>query len=141
MRSTPFDCIASSYAMASISAAEDRICMNAKQQIRLSVDEFLECDNTGKGCKGGDVVKVLNYGKRKGFVEESCYQKSGACPEDHFLTNECRENKNVFRVIDHCIAEGSEGVKREILKNGPVLAMLQVHTDLLTYSDGVYFRT
>jgi cathepsin B len=29
-RSTPYDCIASSYAMASISAAEDRICMGTK---------------------------------------------------------------------------------------------------------------
>lgn len=105
------------------------------------MDEFIECDTTAKGCKGGDVIKVLNYGKRKGFVEESCYEKSGSCPEDHFLTNTCRENKNVFRVVDHCIAEGAEGVKREIIKNGPVLAMLQVNTDFLTYSDGVYFRT
>ena len=112
--------------------------MHTKNQVKLSVNEFLQCDTTAVGCKGGDVVKVLNFGKRKGFIEESCYQSNGTCPEDHFLVNECRENKDVYRVYDHCIAEGPEGVKREILKNGPVLGMIQVNTDFLTYGDGVY---
>ena len=44
--------------------------MHTKQNIKLSVDEFLECDSTGKGCKGGDVTKVLNFGKRRGFTED-----------------------------------------------------------------------
>ncbi len=61
--------------------------MNVKQNIKLSVDEFLECDSSGKGCKGGDVTKVLNFGKRRGFTEDLCYQKNGTCPEDHFFTN------------------------------------------------------
>ena len=67
---------------------------------------------------------MLGYGKRKGFIEESCYpEPHGTCPEDHFITNECRSKKNQFRIIDHCLAEGVTGIKREIIKNGPVLAM------------------
>lgn len=138
---TNFDCIASAYAMAAISAAEDRICMATKEQKKLSVEEFLDCDTTAKGCKGGDVTKVLNYGKRKGFVEESCYTEPGVCPEDHFETNSCRAEKMVYRVIDHCLAEGIDGVKREIIKNGPVIAMIVPYTDFLTYSDGTYIRS
>jgi C1A family cysteine protease len=145
--SAPFDtlideCPSSAYVMATISSAEDRICMATKEHKHLSVEEFLECDTTAKGCKGGDVTKVLNYGKRKGFIEESCYpEPNGTCPEDHFETNQCRTEKNLYRVVDHCLAEGIEGVKREILKNGPVLAMIVPNTDFLTYSDGVYLRS
>lgn len=73
VQSTDLNCIGSSYAMAAFSASEDRICMNTKERIKLSLSEFLDCDTTAKGCKGGDVTKVLNYGKRKGFLEQSCY--------------------------------------------------------------------
>lgn len=144
VQSTDLTCMGSTYALAAISASEDRICMHSKQAIKLSVSEFLDCDTTAKGCKGGDVAKVLNYGKRKGFVqEEECYPKerNGSCPEDHFELNHCRSDKMIYRVIDHCLAEGVEGVKREIMKNGPVLAMVQPFTDFLTYSEGVYMRT
>lgn len=129
--------------MAALSASEDRICMHTKEPAKLSLSEFLDCDTTAKGCKGGDVTKVLNYGKRKGFVEEKCYplERAGSCPEDHFELNQCRVDKMMYRIIDHCLAEGVEGVKREIIKNGPVLAMVQPYTDFLTYSDGVYTRS
>lgn len=107
----------------------------------MSYEEIFDCDVTSKGCKGGEVTKILGYGKRKGFIEESCYPNPGTCPEDHFLMNSCRSEKNVFRVIDHCLAEGVSGVQREIMKNGPVLAMITPFTDFLTFSDGTYMRT
>lgn len=143
VQSTDLTCMGATYAMAAISAAEDRICMHSKEQTKLSLSEFLDCDTTAKGCKGGDVAKVLNYGKRKGLLEQSCYplERAGSCPEDHFELNSCRAEKMQYRVIDHCLAEKVEGVKREILKNGPVLAMVQPFTDFLTYSEGVYMRT
>lgn len=40
-----------------------------------------------------------------------------------------------------CIATEVEGIKREIMTNGPVLGQLSPYTDLLTYSSGVYQRT
>lgn len=138
---TNLNCIASSYVAATMSAAEDRICMSTGEHHNLSRNEFIDCDANSKGCKGGDVQRVLNYGKRKGFIEDSCYPEAGQCPEDHFETNTCRLEKQVFRVVDHCLAERTEGVKKEILKNGPVLAMIQPYTDFLTYGDGVYQRS
>lgn len=139
--STDWNCMASAYARMAISASEDRICMATKERKKLSMEEFMDCDTTSKGCKGGDVTKVLNYGKRKGFIVEDCYPEPGTCPEDHFETNQCRVEKQLYRVVDHCLADGIEGVKREIMKNGPVLAMMVPFTDFLTYSEGVYMRS
>ena len=39
------------------------------------------------------------------------------------------------------MAQGVDGVKAEIIANGPVIAQIQPHTDFLTYSDGIYLRT
>jgi hypothetical protein len=40
-----------------------------------------------------------------------------------------------------CLASEVEGIKKEILTNGPVLGQINPFTDLLTYSDGIYQRT
>ncbi len=40
-----------------------------------------------------------------------------------------------------CIATEVEGIKKEILTNGPVLGQMTPFTDMLTYSDGIYSRT
>jgi len=71
------------------------------------------------------VNKVLNWGKRKGFVPESCYPytgKVGECTDEDIETNECRLNLNMYRVIDYCLAQDEKGIKKEILKNGPVVS-------------------
>lgn len=94
VRTTKDDCLGSSYATAVLTAAEDRVCKELKKTITLSYEEIFDCDSTSRGCKGGEVTKVLGYGKRKGFIEESCYPEHGTCPEDHFITNTCRAEKN-----------------------------------------------
>lgn len=67
----------------------------------------------------------MNWGKRKGFVPEECYQFTGVkgnCSENHLETNECRINNNFYKVIDYCLAQEDVNIKKEILKNGPVIA-------------------
>lgn len=113
-----------SYAFATISAAEDRICMKAKEKYRLSTQEIIECDVTNFGCTGGHVNKVLQFGASKGFLPEECMEpseKQNECEVDHFESNPCRMDNLLFKVQDHCIASGEENIKREIIKNGPVI--------------------
>lgn len=40
------------------------------------------------------------------------------------VDNECRQSNNVYKVVDFCLAQEIDGVKREILKNGPVIAQM-----------------
>lgn len=50
-------------------------------------------------------------------------------------------NNNVYRVVDYCLATDEKNIKKEILKNGPVLAQMTIFTDFLTYKEGLYHRT
>lgn len=71
------------------------------------------------------MTRAFNWGKRKGFIPEQCYPYTGVageCEDDHLESNECRVNNEVYRVIDYCLATGEDGIKKEILKNGPVAA-------------------
>jgi len=43
-----------------------------------------------------------------------------------------------YTVADYCVASTAEGIKREILKNGPVIAILPIYRDFLIYKDGIY---
>jgi len=36
------------------------------------------------------------------------------------------------------VTGGEEGIKREILKNGPVVAVIPIYKDFLVYKSGVY---
>uniref|UniRef100_A0A7S3I4I9 Peptidase C1A papain C-terminal domain-containing protein n=1 Tax=Favella ehrenbergii TaxID=182087 RepID=A0A7S3I4I9_9SPIT len=133
-----------SYIMSTLSAASDRICKGGKKEpIQLSSQELIDC-NSNTDCLRGTVNKVLAWGKRRGFLPESCYPTTGTqgeCPVDHLEENECRSSNNFYRVVDFCIATETSNIKKEILTNGPVLAQLSPYTDMLTYSDGVYSRT
>lgn len=41
-------------------------------------------------------------------------------------------------MTDYCVTSGEEGIKREIYKNGPVIAVIPIYRDFLVYKDGVY---
>jgi cathepsin B len=90
------------------------------------------------------VNRVLNWGKRKGFIPEECRPyaaKKNECEEDHLQTDECRQSNNLFKVIDYCLAAEEVGIKKEILKNGPVIAQMTIFTDFLAYKEGQYHKT
>lgn len=139
----PRNCSAT-YIYSSLSATEDRICMKSQEKIRLSAQEIIDCDKTNNGCQGGNVNMVLTWGKRRGFLPETCYPlvgDKGECPDEHLTENSCRQQNNLYKVIDFCLANEIDGVKKEILANGPVLGQMTPYTDFLTYKEGIYSRT
>jgi len=86
-----------------------------------------------------------SWGKRKGFIPDACYPYKGTkgeCDvEDHLSSNECRLNNQIYKVVDYCHAQDDVGIKREILKNGPVVSSMTVFTDFLTYKESNYHKT
>lgn len=134
-----------SYAVATLSMVSDRICMQSNRTVDLASQEIISCDKGNYGCEGGYVTRALNWGKRKGFIPEVCYPYNGTktecVTEDHLETNECRLNNMIYKVVDYCLAQDDNGIKKELVKNGPVIAQLTVYTDFLTYKEGVYHRT
>lgn len=134
----------SSYAIASLSSVADRICMGSNNTVRLSAQEIIDCDTANNGCDGGYVNKVFNFGMKKGFVTEDCHEykaKSKECEIDHFESNQCRIENHFYRLQDFCITYQEENIKRELVKNGPVVAQMTAFTDFLAYRDGTYHKT
>ena len=41
-------------------------------------------------------------------------------------------------IIDYCVVTEIEAIKREIIKNGPVIAVTPIYRDFLTYKSGIY---
>jgi cathepsin B len=53
----------------------------------------------------------------------------------------CPEEKDKFQryfLQDYCVTHSEEGIKKEIYKYGPVVAVVPVYRDFLVYNDGVY---
>ena len=134
----------SSYIMATLSAVEDRICMANNKTIKLSTQEIIDCDENQFGCEGGYVNKVLQWGRKKGFITEECMEYEGVkreCEVDHFESNQCRIENQIYKVSDYCLAFQGESIKRELFTNGPVIGQMQPYTDFLAYKEGTYHKT
>ena len=106
VRTADQECPAS-YVLQTISAVEDRICSaGSGNPLRISTQELIDCDPNVE-CGRGTVNKVLNWGRRRGFVAESCFApagKKGECPEEHLSENDCRASNQVYKIVDFCIA-------------------------------------
>lgn len=107
------------------------------QNVRLSPQHFLSCqeDAAGNECKGGSIASFLDFAKKKGIVDENCFNYQGEenvhCPDN---LDKCHH----YFISDYCVANGVEGIKREILRNGPVIAYIPVYRDFLIYKTGIY---
>ena len=135
----------STYVQMVMSVVQDKICQDDDSgPVKLSTQEVLDCDKASNGCQGGHCNRAINWGRKRGFLPEECYPNTGLpgeCPDDHLIENTCRQTNNFYRVIDFCIATDVDGIKKEILKNGPALGQLTPNTDFLTYKEGIYSKT
>ena len=69
------------------------------------------------------MTRVLEVGKKQGFVTTSCLPFTGS--ED--IKDECDTlfvNCEKHKVQDYCVVSSEENIKREILTNGPVIAVI-----------------
>lgn len=147
-----------SWAFSTLSVAQDRLSIESygNETVRLSPQNLLSCDRRGqKGCKGGHVDRAWQYLRRIGVVNEECYEyesgSTGKVPECRIprraslfnLRCAAREvvyqRRNLYKTEPaYRISGKEEDIQWEILKNGPVQAMMKVHRDLFMYRSGVY---
>ncbi len=135
---------AASWAVPTVHALGDRFCRNGKKQAALlSPQLLLACDNTDYGCRGGYVMRALQFLEATGTATEECipYESSdgnpGPCPQkckngspiEYF---QCQENS--VRDISYDI----DAIKVELTTRGPVALSMEVFEDFLYYRRGVY---
>ena len=130
---------AASYATTIASTLAEKFCIESdeKKLTPLSAQELLSCDTANKGCRGGYVNNALEYIVMRGISTEECLPYKGTF--DARCSEMCAEPMKV-RPESFCVLFGDNDIKREIMKNGPVVSSMEVYTDFLSYKSGVYSK-
>ena len=130
---------AGSYATSIASTFAEKLCIESEEKklVPLSAQELLSCDTANKGCRGGYVNNALEYLVMRGLSTEECLPYKGTY--DAKCSEMCAEPMKV-RPESFCVLFGDNDIKREIMKNGPVVSSMEVYADFLSYKTGVYSK-
>jgi cathepsin B len=120
-----------------------RFCLFASD-LQLAPQFMLDCDQScyeegepcEAGCQGGFLDLAWQFLRFTGAVPESCLPYTGTvdstCPALPGCTRATALDG--YQIQDFAV----EDIQREIIEFGPVTAGLEVFSDFLTYSSGVY---
>ena len=100
---------------------------------------MISCDSENYYCNGGYVSYALNYGMTKGYIWEENFPWTGqnsTCPSTEHPERVAGEQAVI---AGYCVAQGGEAIKKQIIEEGPVIAMMSPYTDFLTYKEGIYY--
>jgi C1A family cysteine protease len=114
-------------------------------QFNLSTQHIISCGGNYQlsyGCDGGNALSALYFIRDSGVVYETCY------PYQESNTPDCTPCSSGERVkIDSCNAKFPNStpnsvfintIKQEIYDHGPVVMVIDVHNDFLSYTSGIY---
>ncbi|XP_066951282.1 uncharacterized peptidase C1-like protein F26E4.3 isoform X2 [Macrobrachium rosenbergii] len=140
----------SSWVFSTLGVAQDRLSILVKglEGMELSAQNLLSCAELGqKGCEGGHIDRAWNYLRADGIVREECYKyesgNSGKVPKCLIRRNDlsqltCQAKDRYRFEPAYRIASTEEDIQWEIMHNGPVQALMTVHSDLFMYNSGIY---
>uniref|UniRef100_A0A158QPU0 Pept_C1 domain-containing protein n=1 Tax=Haemonchus placei TaxID=6290 RepID=A0A158QPU0_HAEPC len=147
------------------------IATKGAKKVILSATDILSCcgDVCGDGCEGGYATKAWEFFKEDGVVSGGNYLSKGCCRpypvhpcgEHHGIdygeclfganTPECHRRcqpgfrkqyrMNKFYGKSVYLLNGVEDIQRDIMKNGPVVALFEVFEDFNLYNSGIYKHT
>uniref|UniRef100_A0AAY5L6V4 SMB domain-containing protein n=1 Tax=Esox lucius TaxID=8010 RepID=A0AAY5L6V4_ESOLU len=146
--------------------ASDRISIQSMGHMtpQLSPQNLISCDTRNQGgCAGGRIDGAWWYLRRRGVVTEECYpfsapqqtpaevgrcmmqsrsvgrgkrQATARCPSTHTYHNDIYQSTPPYR-----LSSNEKEIMKEIMNNGPVQAILEVHEDFFVYKSGIYKHT
>lgn len=128
-----------SYVELPISVYRNRECLWGHKDIfKPSLNFFLNCNaKINRGKKGGYLLSTFHF-MRKGFISENCWQENvsaeeeGTCPVDKI--KHCSQKT----ITAYCHIEGEHNIKKEIIKNGPIISVVRPYRDFFIYKSGIY---
>ncbi|OMJ78554.1 hypothetical protein SteCoe_21617 [Stentor coeruleus] len=129
----------SSNAFATASVASERFCIKSDNKviINLSPQELVSCNKRNTGCTTGNMDSTWSYVRDSGLVEDYCFPYTSDSSEVADCKKRC-DNGISYHVKDVCATASEAGLMREIQNNGPVVALMQLYSDFVGYSSGVY---
>ena len=135
----------SCYAFSSMGMLEARyrlMTKNTKQPV-FSPQDVVSCSEYAQGCEGGFPYLIAGkYAQDFGVVEETCYPYRGhdsTCQEgDNCLRY---HSTNYYYVGGYYGACSEEGMRAELVQNGPMSVSFEVYSDFQHYRGGIYRHT
>ncbi|XP_029976266.1 tubulointerstitial nephritis antigen-like [Salarias fasciatus] len=157
---------AASWAFSTAAVASDRISIQSMGHMtpQLSPQNLISCDTRNQGgCAGGRIDGAWWYLRRRGVVTEDCYpyqppqqtpaevgrcmmqsrsigrgkrQATQRCPNTHNYHNDIYQSTPPYR-----LSSNEKEIMKEIMDNGPVQAIMEVHEDFFVYKSGIYKHT
>ncbi|XP_055733063.1 tubulointerstitial nephritis antigen-like isoform X2 [Salvelinus fontinalis] len=157
---------AASWAFSTAAVASDRISIQSMGHMtpQLSPQNLISCDTRNQGgCAGGRIDGAWWYLRRRGVVTKECYpfsapqhtpaevgrcmmqsrsvgrgkrQATARCPSTHTYHNDIYQSTPPYR-----LSSNEKEIMKEIMDNGPVQAILEVHEDFFVYKSGIYKHT
>ncbi|XP_056597162.1 tubulointerstitial nephritis antigen-like [Triplophysa dalaica] len=155
-----------SWAFSTAAVASDRISIQSMGHMtpQLSPQNLISCDKRHQGgCAGGRIDGAWWYLRRRGVVTEECYpfslpqqtptevarcmmqsravgrgkrQATAHCPNSHSYHNDIYQSTPPYR-----LSSNDKEIMKEIMDNGPVQAIMEVHEDFFVYKSGIYKHT
>ncbi|XP_010362155.1 tubulointerstitial nephritis antigen isoform X4 [Rhinopithecus roxellana] len=152
---------AASWAFSTASVAADRIAIQSKGRYtaNLSPQNLISCCAKNRhGCNSGSIDRAWWYLRKRGLVSHACYplfkdqnatnngcamaSRSDGRGKRH-ATKPCPNSVEKSNRIYQCsppyrVSSNETGIMKEIMQNGPVQAIMQVHEDFFHYKTGIY---
>ncbi|XP_077875985.1 tubulointerstitial nephritis antigen isoform X3 [Ictidomys tridecemlineatus] len=152
---------AASWAFSTASVAADRIAIQSKGRYtaNLSPQNLISCCPKNRhGCNSGSIDRAWWYLRKRGLVSHACYplfkdqnstnnicamaSRSDGRGKRH-ATKPCPNSIEKSNRIYQCspayrVSSNETEIMREIMQNGPVQAIMQVHEDFFHYKTGIY---
>ncbi|ELK00195.1 Tubulointerstitial nephritis antigen [Pteropus alecto] len=152
---------AASWAFSTASVAADRIAIQSKGRYtaNLSPQNLISCCAKNRhGCSSGSIDRAWWYLRKRGLVSHACYPflkdqntTNNACAMasrsdgrgKRHATKPCPNNIEKSNRIYQCsppyrVSSNETEIMKEIIHNGPVQAIMQVHEDFFHYKSGIY---
>ncbi|KAM5247016.1 tubulointerstitial nephritis antigen-like isoform 2-T2 [Ctenodactylus gundi] len=158
---------AGSWAFSTAAVASDRVSIHSLGHMTpvLSPQNLLSCDtHHQKGCQGGRLDGAWWFLRRRGVVSDHCYpflgrerdeagpsppcmmhsratgrgkrQATARCPNSHVHANDIYQVTPAYR-----LGSDEKEIMKELMENGPVQALMEVHEDFFLYQGGIYSHT
>lgn len=152
---------AASWAFSTASVAADRIAIqsNGRYTANLSPQNLISCCAKNRhGCNSGSIDRAWWFLRKRGLVSHACYplfkdqnttnnicamaSRSDGRGKRH-ATKPCPNSFEKSNRIYQCsppyrVSSNETEIMREIIRNGPVQAIMQVHEDFFYYKTGIY---
>uniref|UniRef100_A0A667GPW7 Tubulointerstitial nephritis antigen like 1 n=1 Tax=Lynx canadensis TaxID=61383 RepID=A0A667GPW7_LYNCA len=147
--------------------ASDRVSIHSLGHMApvLSPQNLLSCNtHNQQGCRGGRLDGAWWFLRRRGVVSDHCYpfmgserdeagpaprcmmhsramgrgkrQATARCPSSHVHANDIYQVTPAYR-----LGSSEKEIMKELMENGPVQALMEVHEDFFLYQGGIYSHT